>query len=103
MHACQYNQESIAKHLLQRAEDGKILGSVLSLTDKYGWVALHKAAQVGNLDLVKLFVEEYKVDHKIETSNGRSAYVLAETTKAISVMEYLKSLPSQISDISNKV
>jgi ankyrin repeat protein len=109
MWSCQFNQEKIAKSILERSKDKDLLSSVLSTVDNFGWTALHKAAQVGNLPLVVMFVEEYGVDYtqKIvtEKGDGRTALDLAENMKNTSVIEYLKSLafPSpQLGDLNKK-
>lgn len=92
MLACQYNRVNIAKALLERAREKNMLNHILDIADNFGWKAIHKAAQVGNVTLVRMFVEEYKVDHMITTSNGRSPLDLAQTTHAEEVISYLKSL-----------
>lgn len=94
MWASQCHQVGIATHILSKAEKDQKLPTLLAITDNFGWTSLHKAAQVGNLPLVRLFVEEYHVDPLIQTSNGRTPYDLAETTKASEVMEYLRTRTS---------
>ena len=47
MWACQYNRDTIAETLLQKAKAKKI--EIVNLTDKFGWKPLHKVAQIGEL------------------------------------------------------
>lgn len=101
MQACQYNQNDIARLLLERAKEKKI--SIIDISDNFGWKAVHKAAQVGNVELVKMFVEEYNVDPNQRTTNERTPWDLAKTTNSINVMEYLNSRGISISEAHKKV
>lgn len=103
MTACQYHQVDIAKNLLKIAEKRGILNSILDSKDNFGWMAIHKAAQVDNEELLKLFVEIYHVDHQQKTSNGRTPLELAETTKAQKAIDYLKNLKTPFISPSNYV
>lgn len=103
MWACQFNQVAIAKLLLNRAAEKNILNSVLDISDNFGWKAIHKAAQVGNVDLVRMFVEEYKVDHTQLTSNGRTPLDLAKVTNASACIDYLNSLTVPLPEGISKV
>jgi ankyrin repeat protein len=91
MWACQCNQVNSVRRFLSNAEKNQKLSALLAITDNFGWAPIHKAAQVGNLELVRLFVEDYEVDPYIQTSNRRTPYDLAETTKASEVLEYLRA------------
>lgn len=110
MWSCQFNRERIASHILERSREKNLLASVLSVTDNFGWTALHKASQVGNLSLVTMLIEIYKLDYtqKIVTKkgDGRTALDLAENAKNTMVIDYLKSQASkahaQLADLSKK-
>lgn len=86
MHACQYNRPEIAALLLKKNEE------LLNITDKFGWLPIHKAAQVGNVEILKLLVSVYKVDHTQKTANGRTPLDLATEANAAEAISYLQSL-----------
>lgn len=100
--ACQYNKISIAKLILERAEEKNQLSSILDLSDNFGWKAIHKSSQVGNLELVRMLVEDYKVDHAQLTSNNRSPLDLAQVTNAVEVVDYLNNLIQSIKSFERK-
>lgn len=103
MWACQYNQTNIARDVLERAKERNKLDSILAISDHFGWKAIHKSAQVGNVNLVRLLIEEYKIDHTQLTKDGRSPLDLAQATNAIGVIDYLRSLTPSLSEVINKV
>lgn len=86
MHACQYNRPEIAELLLEKNKE------LLDIADNFGWLPIHKAAQVGNVDTLKLLVSEYKVDHTQKTANGRTPLDLAKEANAAEAIFYLESL-----------
>ncbi len=103
MWACQYNQHSIAQSILKRAKEKNVLNTVLDISDHFGWKAIHKAAQVGNLELVRMFVEEYQVNPNVVTTNGRTPLELAKGTNAVEVMNYLSGLTTSIPEGMSKI
>lgn len=92
MWACQYNQNEVAKGFLEHAQKKDQLTSCLTTSDKFGWKVIHKSAQVGNVDLVRMFVEDYDVDATEQLPDGRSPLDLARATKASEVEHYLTGL-----------
>lgn len=104
MWACQYNRESIAQHVLEKAQAQNKLKSILETRDNFGWQAIHKAAQVGNVGLVHIFVEKYNIHPADKTTDGRTPLDLANATKAEAVIGYLKTrLSSSLNDTIKKV
>lgn len=92
MWACQYNQVEIASDLLEKACEQNKIRSILQIKDNFGWSALHKAGQVGNLNMVKMLVERYKMDQRQLTLKGESPLDLAKITHSEDVVRYLETL-----------
>lgn len=90
MWACQYSREGIAASLLETADSKEMQQKMLTQVDKFKWTAFQKAAHQGNLKIVQMFVEKYGVDPNQATPDGRTAYIRAELTGSVAVMEYLK-------------
>lgn len=103
MLACQYNRVPAALALLKKAKEQGKTNSLLNKQDKFGWKPIHKAAQVGNVDLVQLFIEVYHVNFLEPTINGRLPEDLARTTSATKVLDYFAKLRSSLLDNFNKV
>lgn len=93
--ACQYGRTGIATAILARADNEGKLQNILDLTDKFGWKAIHKAAEAGSLDIVKLLVEVYHVDptEPLKEKEQRTPLTLAESTGATAVVDYLTPKP----------
>jgi len=92
MWACQYNQVEIASDLLEKAIEQNKIESILQIKDNFGWSALHKASQVGNVKMVKMLIERYKMDVRQLTLKGESALDLAKITHSGDVISYLETL-----------
>jgi len=102
MWSCQFNRETIAKNILERSREKNMLKAVLSAPDNFGWKAIHKSAQVGNLALVRMLVEDYKIDHSLQLADGRLPVDIAKTTNSTDVINYLNNLNSTLADASKK-
>jgi len=93
--ACQFGRTDVAKVLLTCAGEKGELKNILELPDKFSWRAIHKAAEAGSLDIVKLLVEKYEIDatQPLKDNDQRTPLALATSTGATSVIEYLSTLP----------
>jgi ankyrin repeat protein len=110
MWCSQFNQDEMAEYLLKAAEDKDpdLLNALLTVRDNFGWLALHKAGEVGNLPILKLLIEAYKTPHDaVITNQTRTALVLAEKTgsnqAAIDYLSDLTKAQSQAINPGNKV
>ena len=65
-----------------------LLGSDPNLKDSNGWTALHYAAQIGDLESVKILIEK-KADINSFSNNGRTALHLAAKMNRKDVVNYL--------------
>lgn len=100
--ACQYNQVAITQDILETAKEKKMLNSLLDIFDNFGWKAIHKSAQVGNVELVRLFIEQHQVDPHQLIWDGRSPLDLAKGVNAREVITYLNSLIIPLPEGANK-
>ena len=66
-----------------------LLGSDPNLKDSNGWTALHYAAQIGDLESVKILIEKSKADINAFSNNGRTALHLAAKENKKNVVDYL--------------
>lgn len=94
MFACQYNRDTIANMILKRSETWNKQSEVLSLRDNFGWKAIHKCAQAGNLNLFRLLVEDYHEDYNQLSGDGtqpthRPPFEIAKATHATNIMDYI--------------
>jgi ankyrin repeat protein len=89
MWACQFSRIDIAKNLLSKAQESGHLTDLLAITDNFGWLAIHKAAEVGNKELVQMLHEEYKVPLDVATPNNETPLVKAKKTNSTDVINYI--------------
>lgn len=94
--ACQYNRIEIARCLLECAREVGILDDVLKIKDNFGWSAIHKCAQVGNIEMVRILVEEYGVDPLLTTDGHKTSLDIAKIGGASDVIEYLNKISPRL-------
>lgn len=85
---CRYGREAIVEEVLRR-QPADVMVAYIRKKDKKGRQAVHRAAEAGQITIMKRLLEMGKMDKLVSTDSGRTLLHVAAAAGQTEVVRYL--------------